>query len=70
MMLVAVYAPWLHLLLPLLMTRLDIGLDQVHFASLVVDTKLRSRGPSGRWMEEGINSVLLTNEEGIDIFGT
>ena len=70
MMLVAVYAPWLHLLSPLLMTRLDIGLDQVHVASLVVDTQIRSRGPSDQWMKEGINPVLLTNEEEIDTFGT
>ena len=61
MMLVVVYAPWLVLLFPLLTTGLDTGLDQVHVASPVGDTQIRSRGPSGQWMEEGINPVLLTN---------
>ena len=70
MMLVAVYAPWLHLLSPLLTTGPNIGLDQVRVASLVVDTQVRSRGHNGQWMEEGINPVLLTNEEGINIFET
>ena len=60
----------LHLLSPLLTTGPNIGLDQVHVASLVVDTQVRSHGHSGQWMEEGINPVLLTNEEGINIFGT
>ena len=68
-MLVVVYAPWLVLLFPLLTTDLDTGLDQVHVASPVGDTQIRSRGLSNQWMEEGINPVLLTNEEKIDTFG-
>ena len=69
MMLVVVYAPWLHLLFPLLTTGLDTGLDQVHVASPVGDTQIRSRGLGDQWMEEGINPVLPTNEEKIDTFG-
>ena len=57
-------------IIPLLTTRLDTGLDQVHVASLVVDTQVRSRGPIGQWIGEGMNPVLLTNEEEIDTFGT
>ena len=69
MMLVVVYAPWLVLLFPLLTTGLDTGLDQVHVASPVVDTQIRSRGLSDQWTKEGINPVLLTNKEKIDTFG-
>ena len=69
-MLVAVYAPWLHLLFPLLMTCLDIGLDQVHVASLVVDTQVRTCTPIVQKMEEGIILVLLINVERIDTFET
>ena len=68
MMLVAVYAPWLHLLSLLLMTRLDFGLDQVHIISLVVDTQVRSHGPSNQELEEEKNPVLLINRERIDTF--
>ena len=57
-------------IIPLLKTGPNIGLNQVHVASLVVDTQVRSHGHSGQWMVEGINPVLLTNEEGIDIFET
>ena len=67
-MLVAIYAPWLHLLSPLLMTRLDICLDQVHVASLVIDTQVRTYTPIGQKMEEGISPVLLINVERIDTF--
>ena len=66
MMLVAVYAPWLHLLSPLLTTGHNIGLDQVHVASLVVDTRVRSRILNEQEMEEGIPPVLQINEGRID----
>ena len=70
MMLVAVYVPWLHLLSPLLTTGPNIGLDQVHVPSVVVDTQVRSRILNGQWMREGIPPVLQINEERIDIFET
>ena len=70
MMLVAVYVPWLHLLSPLLTTGRNIGLDQVHIASLVVDTRVRSCILNDQEMKEGIPPVLQINEERINIFET
>ena len=61
-MLVVVYAPLLHLSFLLLLTRLVIGLDQIHGVSPVVGTQVHSHGPTDQEMEKRIPPVLLIKE--------
>ena len=69
-MLVVVYAPLLHLSFLLMLTRLIIGLGQIHVVSHDVDIRARSHSLVDRKMKEGIPLVLQINKERIDISET